>query len=373
MSVTEATSPKSRRAINLAARIGLLLFSLTIAGVGSEVAIRFVASQPASWMDVFARRPGLPFFVLAPKLDETVSTGEARWRILTDARGRRIPATAGSKSDAKPATYVLGDSFAFGNGVDYAESFVGLSDAEDPGHRWINLAVPGLGPLHYRILLEEALDQDPAPQRLLVVTYLGNDFFDCVWNKDVPVRNGIPGDTGGLKSFLKRNSHFYRLCSNLWHAYGGRFADDMDSKDLYEAAAWEREPLGRAETIYRDEFAKISALCKSRGIDLFACVIPTRRSVAGFADGGSSPKEDDHLDLTLPSRKARAVLEELAIPFVDVSRELADLGAAKAYFAFDGHLTPAGNRIVARGVAKRWTSNSLEDPSKASPRDSSSE
>jgi hypothetical protein len=114
--------------------------------------------------------------------------------------------------------WCLGDSFTFGHGVDYDQSYVGLLSADvKPRWHFCNTAVPGYGPVQYRQLLQYHLDRGSQPSAVLVGTYVGNDFFDCIWGKDIPVVDGILGERKTWKTPVKRNSHLYRLCSKIYH------------------------------------------------------------------------------------------------------------------------------------------------------------
>src|SRR5690606_15590926 len=68
-----------------------------------EAFLRLAAPQPASWFDVYRRHPTLPFYALQADVDQTIDTGETRWRLLTDGDGFRVSAPPEQRSRQAPA------------------------------------------------------------------------------------------------------------------------------------------------------------------------------------------------------------------------------------------------------------------------------
>lgn len=333
-------APMRNRVLAVLTALVASAFSLVL----MECVVRVAAPQPPSWMAIYRSHPVLPFAVL-PQIEQRIDTGETRWTVRTDAGGRRVGSTP-PPADA-PLLLVLGDSFAFGNGVDYEESFAGLLGA-DGAWRVMNAAIPGSGPPMYREMLDVQLAEGAAPARVLVAVYVGNDFLDCLRPRTVPIRDGVLGDPGGVRSLLKRRSHLYRLVAKAFHvAAPGQAGDRFAGLDLARPAAWEEPPLSAALPAFRDAIAGLAATAAERGLDLRAVVIPTRASVEARARGEGASAEHDP---ALPVAQATAALAALAIPFVDVSEVLADTGAERTFFPFDGHLTPLGNRVVAAAI-----------------------
>lgn len=243
---------------------------------------------------------------------------------------------------------MIGDSFTFGQGVDYEDSFAGILDRSQRGYQVINAAVGAYGPVEYRQALEQELKSGPPPRLVLVTTFLGNDVTDCV-RKQISSPEWITSQPGGLRNWIKRRTHLYRLVSKCWHL----LVPDPNTftqfeRNLYIPAPWEEGDLKRGLLIYQEEFARIVKICASRNIMLRACIIPTEKAVkAARARTSTQPASDGTLDYELPKRKVAAVFDKLAIPHVDTTAALARLGYEHAYFRHDGHLTPAGNRVVA--------------------------
>lgn len=327
--------------------IALLGIACAISVALAEVAVRIAAPQPPSWLGIYTKHPVLPY-ALQPEASYRVDTGATRWTVHSDARGLRVAEKPVPAAADAPLLLVLGDSFAFGHGVEFEESFAGML-AADGTLRVANTALPGWGPVQYRRMLDFQLSEGNVPNRILLSIYVGNDFHDCVWDRDVPVRHGILGDPGGIRSFVKRNSHLYRLLSKAYHAVAEHEPGDRYGtvEQLVRPAAWTEPPLSEALPLFRGAVVEIAATAAARGIDLRAIVIPASDTVDAVARG-RAPTAD--WDPSLPNRKTAEVLEGAGIPFVDVTDALAKLGARDGYLPFDGHLTPRANRIVADAV-----------------------
>jgi hypothetical protein len=93
---------------------------------------------------------------------------------------RDRPWTAPPGGEAAPVRLLaLGDSFTFGMGVEAEQTFVQNLETEIPGGRLItfNAGVPGYGPAHERVILEELADR-VRPDLVVMVLYTGNDLED---------------------------------------------------------------------------------------------------------------------------------------------------------------------------------------------------
>ena len=102
------------------------------------------------------------------------ATGEP-WRVTTDPAGIRGPSAWGS--DDQTRLLILGDSFAFGEGVDLADRFDTLIKERMPGLSIVNLGVMGYGPDQQLIRARPWKATLRRGDAVLMLTY-GNDFYD---------------------------------------------------------------------------------------------------------------------------------------------------------------------------------------------------
>jgi hypothetical protein len=310
----------------------------------AELALRLFSPQSPSWLAIYRRHPELPFHALMPDENVSVDTGETLWTVSTDADGFRT----GTHRPAAPSCtdLWLGDSFAFGHGVAYDDSIVGRVQAKTSDVLELNTSVPGYGPVQYRQLLEYAYRQGRTPGVIYVVTYVGNDFHDCVWDKDVPVHEGILGHAGDLKSWLKTHVHLYRLASAAFHRFfpaPGTPYEQMLAQ-LADPDAW-------ADGFLAEEMSRIQALGREHGAEVRFVILPTKAAVdatrAGAAPGGAG-------DARLPVREAEAALRGIGASVLDVTEVLSQQPADGLYLPFDGHFTPAGNQVVSDALVAEW-------------------
>lgn len=327
-----------------------LLFVAGIVSAGIlELGVRIFAPQPQSWLSIYVSDDELGFYRLEKNRDCLVDTGESRWRVFTDDRGFRVSGEAkGPRASDRPKCLVVGDSFTFGRGVNYEETFVGvLEKRPDQRFELINSGVGGWGPVQYAAFFEHALAKGLKPELVLLVTYVGNDFHDCVWDKSNVVQDGIIRNDGSLKAFIKRNFHTYRLLAATYHKMaGGRSPSNYGKllKEMLDEKAWESGFLAKAETRYRAEMKRMRERCLKDDIPVVAAIIPPYAILANAADEDTS---------CVPVEKARAALADAGFEHVvNLQEVFAPHDARALYLEFDGHLTPKGHEIAAGALAE---------------------
>jgi hypothetical protein len=317
-----------------------------------EVAVRLIAPQPASWLAIYRDHPVLPY-ALQPGVHALIDTGDSRWTVHTDEHGFRVPERAAGPS-GPPILLWLGDSFTFGYGVDFEKSFVGLLALDrNARHRHIDAAVGGYGPTQYRQMLEYLFNGGFRPAAVIIPVFLGNDFDDTISDKKAPVRNGILGDDGGLKSFFKRHFHLYRLVAAARHRLHPTGVSQGVLEMNADARAWTDGPLRQADAIFRQEFERIGSICRSQAIDLRVLLIPGPGMVDSL-EKGTSRTADGARDQSLPRKHALSALRDLQISFLDLTPMLVEHPVTETYFFFDGHFTPRGHQLVKDAVAREW-------------------
>ena len=117
-------------------------------------------------------------FRYRPDLTAQVATSQLEFTFRTDEKGFRNPSPWPEHADI----VVVGNSMAFGYGVDDEQVWVRLVANELPESEIINLGLIGAGPEQYlRVLQEFGLDLDP--KLVLFMLFPGNDLNDA---KDFP-------------------------------------------------------------------------------------------------------------------------------------------------------------------------------------------
>lgn len=352
-----ATASRSRQLLLALLMFGFVSIAVLLLG---EFVVRVFAPQPASWLDIYRLDPELPIHAAQPNLVRPVDTGETHWTIATDDRGFRVAsppaaAAASAGSPARATVFAIGDSFTFGHGVNYEDGFIGQLERREPELRFVNSALPGYGPIQYRRVLERELSHDASGiQLLLVGTFLGNDFIDCIRSQSlasIPVHGGVLGDPGGVKSAIKRNSHLYRLLAKAYHLVApAKDEDQQANQAAIQKSSW--EPGGamqQAGAIYEREFARMAELAKAKNVPLLVVVIPARQTLEARRDRSDAAG----VDSALPVEFVTGRFEALGIPFLDMTPVFAAHETKDLYFAYDGHLTKLGNALVSEAIAQR--------------------
>jgi hypothetical protein len=156
----------------------LVIVSLAIGLVALETAGRVVAATVIMSGKLFRPHPELGWTPL-PDLDlvRRNANGDL-WHIATDAEGIRGPSSWPDEEHTR--LLILGDSFAFGEGVDLADRFDMIIRERVPSLAVLNLGVMGYGPDQELIRARPWKSQLRRGDALLLLTYHGNDFHDLV-------------------------------------------------------------------------------------------------------------------------------------------------------------------------------------------------
>lgn len=166
------------RILSRHAAINALLVALSVAigVVALEATARVVAATVIKTGKLFRPHAELGWTPLAHlDLVRRNANGDL-WHIATDDEGIRGPSSW--PDDEHTRLLVLGDSFAFGEGVDLADRFDTLIEDRVPNLAVVNLGVMGYGPDQELIRVRPWKTQLRRGDALLLLTYHGNDFHD---------------------------------------------------------------------------------------------------------------------------------------------------------------------------------------------------
>ena len=256
------------------------------------------------------------------------------FRVSTDSNGLRAPLHAEAKAAGAYRVMTLGCSTTFGWGVDDAESYPARLESllTEGGHpvEVINAGQPGYSSFQGLWLWDRALAKY-APD-LVIFGYLVQDSRVVQYSDHTQALLMQDAD------FLKQTV-LHRLKSYLWI---------RNEVDLRRKAASESGHGGEARIPLDEYVANIRAFAAR------AAQVGARFMLFGYP-----------LEVSGYTEAHRAILhsasKELDVPVFDPQPDMARRAASETlYFPEDrGHANPAGNEVVAQGMAQFLLSNGL--------------
>lgn len=226
-------------------------------------------------------------------------------------RGEEWPA----KRPDRKRVLVLGDSFAFGWGVEQGETFAAQLARLEPGWDVFNAGVSGYG-TDQELLLLRRLKQELEPD-LVLCLFCANDLFEC----SGPVAYGrhkpyfVLGESGPELRGTPVPEPLLERVSHLWRAF--------------VKYRWERGRRPRVEQ-HAQDWQLVQALYLEMSREL---------------DGVPLLVLSEHTQLV-------RLAERSALHHLDLRPVLGAQGAG-ARFAVDGHYTASGHAAVARALRDR--------------------
>ncbi|MBF0199667.1 MAG: SGNH/GDSL hydrolase family protein [Planctomycetes bacterium] len=267
----------------------------------------------------------------------------------------------------------LGDSFAFGDGVELEESFYALLEAQlnhqDPHQnpqqkvRIIKTGCHGYNTEQELEVLKKLLLAGEKADIAMLAFYI-NDLSDIGQVRKVEgghlVASKQKGYLSGTKAFVLRHSRLCRLAYNhvvrnmvllSWLQKSGLLAAhdrsyNHSNKFLVDAP----EKVTQQWQEQKRLLERMQKLCKESGVQLQLFYIPIQYQVDedlwGAMKKSLSLLEDDY-DLNLPNRLLGQYCSELEIDYLDLTPVIRNNSGASYYFPHDPHFNVAGHAVSA--------------------------
>ncbi|NBO18101.1 MAG: hypothetical protein EBV03_02545 [Proteobacteria bacterium] len=250
---------------------------------------------------------------------------------------------------------VLGDSFAWGHGVEQSERFSDRLQALT-GVETVNFGMVGYGPVQYYLQLPRVLATEPD---LVILTFcLQNDFGDNVssfrygrYKPYAVLENGtlsirgrppyrLPRFGPQLHPWYQRYSALGRLfVRSLRVLRGGDFLPPADAPPL--------EGMSIADS---DFYEQLDQLQNQKALGINAALlagIKQRLDAAGVRLLLFAAPSKMELESTVAQNLLKAQAKDLDIPYFEMPEPL----SVKDYYAIDLHWNPSGHAKVAEALA----------------------
>lgn len=190
--------PSTKQFKQLAINVGVLVATLAILFGIAEVLLRVLYIQPMSTRDVRLHRPSDIEGLVYEYIPGTDTRGFKWENIAINQEGFRGPA----RDASKPVIAVIGDSYAFGYGVDDDETNPSVLQQEFPEYAVVNAGVNGYNIEQQSLVMEHKVT--PLNPELVIVEFVFNDmqpkgFFD----ENGIIRVGLPNDAAVKESITR--------------------------------------------------------------------------------------------------------------------------------------------------------------------------
>jgi lysophospholipase L1-like esterase len=337
-------------------------------------------AQLLRYNNCFERDPNV-FFRLQAGYSGLSLTDEFQYHTHTNALHMRDYADRRHERQIESGHVVLalGDSFTFGTGVEYGDTFLALTERRLRDVVVLNAGVPGYNIYNYLEYLRN-YPLNFRPNTVLINIFTGNDLGARMEKRlitkdgylDSYYRNEISSSLFmRINKFAFNHSAFFRFLRGRgisFTSFRKVFGALGDREVRYENLAASAPPIALLDieknrtfpinTVYehfRAVMGKIKNLTDEGGIRLVVNLLPFRMQVepevlTKLANGADTSGYDRRL---IHKRTAR-ILDQLGIEYVqpleEFERQYGDSGA-RLFWLIDGHFTKEGNALMADVLA----------------------
>ena len=300
--------------------------------------VPFVTQYGNNVSDKYLPYKPKPFSVIAG----TALTGEYSYHYQHNSFGFRDVEHTVYKEQDTYRILGLGDSFTYGIGVGFEETYLYLLETmlNDDVDISLNVEVIKAGiPRYYpetqRILLDK-YGRNYEPD-LIIIGFLPNDIVDTHFGLDAVVldRSGylktkVANDFGRFGDFIYRNSHFVRIVLQKLTSYRMTQIYDPRLEEIYVADGHHEDDWEKVQ----DEYINIFTIADEIGAKVLLVHIPSK-----------GPWTEDS---SYPSSRLGVLAQMYDIGFVDVLPSMQRESLNKSlYYDIDGHTTSNGHKVIA--------------------------
>jgi lysophospholipase L1-like esterase len=263
---------------------------------------------------------------------------------VINSHGRRDSTPPGNDSLAVQVL-VVGDSFTFGAGNAEPDVWTAVMGRTLTARGFrvevVNAGVEGYD-THSEALYLEELVPELHPD-VVVLGFLANDVYTNTPAETPPAEADHPG--GGVQ--LHAVEWARRMVMQNDRAYARMFL--LTSRKTYYATPASEHVRRQIEST-REWLTRMEAYCRARGIRLAAVSIPQQFAVIA----GARAMQFRGVDPGVIDRELSQLAGEQGFPWFEMLPPLVEAyrsSGVDMFYRVDGHLTPAGNRVVGEAAA----------------------
>ena len=348
----------------LRATVFLVLPTLLVCLAILEVGLRVAGRLPSNTTYGIYEQHGSGYR-LRRNLTKLTRTPSFTHTIFTNSMGFRDRAPGDRKLGTVPYIAWVGDSIAFGNGVEYEQSFVGVFDelAAERGIESVNLAVGGHRLTDQEEVLSEFLDTVPVRPSWVVVVFtaVGMTTFEQRYD-DIFVKNGylfpVKGWLGPYLTITLGNaSSAYCFVRDGIRKVQGRFSsgDSKSKLQALESLFSKKGPWAGTEVPARFEarLVRLDERIRRAGAEPVYIYMPSSVDLHAKEFLAVPGRNEGDYDFEVFQELLRRHAERAGIRLVNllpVLRSHQDAGEELAFMR-DPHYNVAANRLI--GLALR--------------------
>lgn len=340
-----------------------VLLAFLIAEVGVRLFVDLEAQLPGRIRGIDPERPT----AFLPGTSYRYESNEFDYTVSFNRFGRRDVEWDAAAIANPDNVLFIGDSFVLGNGLEHEEAIPtqleGLLGGDGVQPEVFNFGMPGGGPQQYADLLQEALEQGFAASRIIVMIFVGNDFyprviddpvFDPERRKEIIERRASAPDPPASSHLLKfvRSRASQSAIVVDWALRLG----DLVGLSLYSSPStyvFQRR-LAPAQQQTLDTILgsvdRMKRLADEARRELFLVVMPNRIQVENAGALTSTT-----MDAQAPNRRVASACATLGIdcldlmPILQAEHRKSD---EALYYPVDRHVTPVGAELSATAIAE---------------------
>lgn len=299
----------------------------------AEAAFRLLGTRPADPTVAVFRPFGRQSYRNAPGADTVEDWASGPFRIRTDSFGLRCGADGTPAADRERALdlLVIGDSQAFGLGVDYEKSVVGTMHelARAQGRSIGNAAIGGHF-LRNQIELAQSLHDEGL--RFRRVAYLMSSgrvqdpegYATAHVDPSGALYLAPPDARARVRTWLRTNLAMYKIVRAAWH---NQFASRERDPDL-PLAVYAREKIPGYTANWRAEMVRFRDWAASCGAEAVLVYLPETFDLDVESVVRARGEADGRYDGRAPFEVCRVACAEAGVPLVDASPALVSRKAA---------------------------------------------